>query len=118
MTLPKKGTRSAQVDGKTYRWRLKPGPRFEGFSPKNMTLVIESPDGAVVAVKLQSARWDPKLHEHSEPWELRPEDRHKAAIKPKDVEAFIRRQFLPSAPPSRVFHFNDIGDYFVMEERL
>jgi hypothetical protein len=58
MTLPKKGTRTLELDGETYRWRL--GRTSEGDTHTN--LAVENPDGQVwtACVRIRGVDGTPK----------------------------------------------------------
>ena len=87
MTMPRKGTRSIDVEGKKFRWKLRKWvPRFKGTSPRTHTLVVEAEDGGLVSAFLLSTKWnDREYFLNDEEFMMK----HKASITPGNVKSFV-----------------------------
>lgn len=82
MALPKKGSRRITVEGRAFRWSIRPKPTYaQGAFASPMAFAVEAAErpGRALHVKLALPRPDNWLEQTTSP------------VTPSDVEKFIRR---------------------------
>lgn len=80
MSLPKKGSRSVEVDGVRYRWLIRRKPTYgQAIGESGLTVVVELEEpGATLVVELDVNRPDAWI----EPGQI--------SVTPRDIALFVR----------------------------